>query len=290
MKIAVLGANGQLGTDICTAFEENGDSVARLTHADIEITSEDSAKAVLGEIAPEFVINPAAMHHVEKCEQDPTSSFAVNAIGARNIARWAAEAGAAVAYISTDYVFGGDKRTPYVESDAPAPLNVYGITKVAGEQFTRCQNPKHFVLRVSGLYGTSPCRAKGGLNFVELMLKLSKEREELRVVDDEFVSPTPTIQVAKQLVKLSRTDAFGLYHATAEGSCSWYEFAKEIFSLSGSRVRLEKSLPGEFPAKVPRPKYSVLDNANLRAASLNVFTDWRQGLSDYLASKGTISA
>ena len=235
------------------------------------------------------MINPAAMHHVEKCEQDPTSAFAVNAIGGRNVARWAAEAGAAVAYISTDYVFGGDKRTPYVESDAPAPLNAYGITKVAGEQFTRCQNPKHFVLRVSGLYGTSPCRAKGGLNFVELMLKLSKEREELRVVDDEFVSPTPTIQVAKQLVKLSRTDAFGLYHATAEESCSWYEFAKEIFSLSGSTVRLEKSLPGEFPAKVPRPKYSVLDNANLRAASLNVFTDWRQGLRDYLASNGTIS-
>lgn len=289
MKIAVLGANGQLGSDICTAFEENGDSVVRLTHADVEMASEDSVKTVLAAVAPQLVINTAAMHHVEKCESDPAGAFAVNAIGARHVAKWAAETGAAVAYISTDYVFGGEKQTPYVESDAPAPLNVYGVTKLAGEHFTRGHNPRHFILRVSGLYGTSPCRAKGGLNFVELMLKLSKERDHLRVVDDEFVSPTPTMQVATQLVRLSRTDAYGLYHATTEESCSWYEFAREIFLLSGAKVRLEKALPGEFPAKVPRPKYSVLDNAALRAASLNVFTDWRQGLRDYLATRAVAS-
>lgn len=282
MKIAVLGANGQLGTDICLAFEDNGDVVARLTHAELEIASEDSVTSALNAVGPDLVVNTAAMHHVEKCESDPSGSFSVNAMGARNVAKWAAEAGVPVAYISTDYVFGNDKQTPYIESDAPAPLNVYGVTKVAGENFTRCHNSKHFVLRVSGLYGSSPCRAKGGLNFVELMLKLSKEREELRVVDDEFVSPTPTIQVARQLVELSRTDAYGLYHATTEGSCSWYQFAKEIFLLSGSKVRLERALPGEFPAKVPRPKYSVLDNSALRAASLNRFTDWREGLRDYL--------
>jgi dTDP-4-dehydrorhamnose reductase len=127
------------------------------------------------------------------------------------------------------------------------------------------------------------------LNFVELMLKLSREREDLRVVDDEFVSPTPTIQVARQLLRLSRTDAYGLYHATAEGSCSWYEFAREIFALSGAKVRLEKASPGEFPAKVPRPKYSVLDNAALRTASLNEFTDWREGLGDYMKTRGGIA-
>jgi len=281
-----------LGSDICAAFAANGDTVTALTHAEIEIVSPESVNTVLDEIAPELVINPAAMHHVEKCELDPAGSFAVNGIGARNVAKWAAGKGAAVAYISTDYVFGGDaaKNTPYVESDAPAPLNVYGVTKVAGEHFTQSENPKHFVLRVSGLYGVSPCRAKGGLNFVELMMKLSREREELRVVDDEYVSPTPTSQVAKQLVKLSRTDAYALYHATTEESCSWYEFAKEIFALTGAKVRLEKAAPGEFPAKVPRPKYSVLDNAALHAASLNVFTDWRQGLRDYLAAKEAATA
>ncbi|MGA9671920.1 MAG: dTDP-4-dehydrorhamnose reductase [Terracidiphilus sp.] len=287
MKIAVLGANGQLGSDICVAFEANRDSVARLTHADLEIASEESVKSVLSAIAPDLVINPAAMHHVEKCEADPVGAYATNGIGARNVAKCAAEIGASVAFISTDYVFGGEKQSPYLESDVPSPLNVYGITKVAGEHFARCQNPRHFILRVSGLYGVNPCRAKGGLNFVELMLKLSKEREELRVVDDEFVSPTPTSQVAQQLVRLSRTEAYGLYHATAEGSCSWYEFAQEIFAMSEAKVRVVKALPGEFPAKVPRPKYSVLENKALHDASLNVFTDWRVGLRNYLGARVT---
>jgi len=126
------------------------------------------------------------------------------------------------------------------------------------------------VLRVSAIYGLQPCRAKGGLNFVELMLKLSREREELRVVDDEFVTPTPTVQIASQLVALSRSSDYGLYHGTAEGSCSWYEFAGEIFRAAGAKIRLERARPGEFPAKVPRPKYSVLENGALKAIHLNV--------------------
>jgi dTDP-4-dehydrorhamnose reductase len=285
MKIAVLGSNGQLGSDVCAAFEKQGDSVARLTHAEIEVSSEDSVNSVLTEVKPDFVVNTVAMHHVERCEADPASSFNVNGIGARNIAQWTNENGAALAYISTDYVFGGESTSPYVESDLPAPLNVYGITKLSGEQFTVNGNPRHFVLRVSGIYGLQPCRAKGGVNFVELMLKLSKEREELRVVDDEYVSPTPTAQIAEQVVRLSRTDAYGLYHATTEGSCSWYQFAAEIFALTDVKIRLEKARPGEFPAKVPRPRYSVLENAALKAKSLNTFTDWRQGLQNYLAAR-----
>jgi dTDP-4-dehydrorhamnose reductase len=141
------------------------------------------------------------------------------------------------------------------------------------------------VLRVSAIYGQQPCRAKGGLNFVELMLKLSQERDELRVVDDEFITPTPTVQIAAQLVALSRSSNYGLYHGTAEGSCSWYEFASEIFRVTGARVRLEKARPGEFPAKVPRPKYSVLENRALKTARLNVFTDWRDGLKGYLNAR-----
>ncbi len=285
MKIAVLGANGQLGSDVCVAFKKHGDSVVGLTHADIEISSRPSVDSVLDGIEPDLVVNTVAMHHVEKCEANPLGSFTVNGIGARNVAQWTCEHGAVLAYISTDYVFGGDRHSPYLETDLPTPLNVYGITKLAGEQFSANGNPKHFVLRVSGIYGLQPCRAKGGANFVEQMLKLAREREELRVVDDEYVSPTPTAQIADQLVKLSRTDAYGLYHATTEGSCSWYEFAAEIFALSGIKIRLERARPGEFPAKVPRPKYSVLENAGLKARSLNVFTDWRQGLRGYLAAR-----
>jgi len=188
-------------------------------------------------------------------------------------------------HISTDYVFDGRKNTPYTEEDTPAPLNVYGNTKLSGELFVRSTNPRHFVVRTAAIYGQNPCRAKGGLNFVELMLKLSKERKELRVVNDEFVSPTPTIQIAHQLVGLSRSRDYGLYHATCEGSCSWFEFAAAIFELTNTNIQLEPARPGEFPAKVPRPKYSVLENRALKSKSQNVFTHWRQGLENYLARR-----
>lgn len=285
MKVAVLGSNGQLGSDVCGAFLENGDEVTALTHADLELCSPESVDAALAKASPELIVNTAAMHHVEKCEADPAAAFAANAIGAKNVARWANSAGATAAYVSTDYVFDGRKDSPYVESDAAAPLNAYGITKLAGEHYTAAASPKYFVLRVSAIYGLHPCRAKGGLNFVELMLKLSRERDKLRVVDDEFVTPTPTVQIAQQLVALSRSNNYGLYHGTAEGSCSWYEFAHEIFRATSTTVRLEKADPGEFPAKVQRPRYSVLENAALKASNLNVFTSWREGLENYLRAR-----
>ena len=285
MRIAVLGSNGQLGSDVCAAFIQNGDDVVPLTHSDVELTSGPSVESALSAANPEFIVNTAAMHHVEKCEADPVAAFTANAVGARNVADWAKQAGATVAYMSTDYVFDGKKESPYVESDVAFPLNAYGITKLAGENYTAATCPKHFVLRVSAIYGLQPCRAKGGLNFVELMLKLSRERDKLRVDDDEFVTPTSTVQIAQQLVALSRAKNYGLYHGTAEGSCSWYEFACEIFRATETTVRLEKADPGEFPAKVQRPKYSVLENGALKAARLNVFTDWRQGLTDYLQAR-----
>jgi dTDP-4-dehydrorhamnose reductase len=285
MKVAVLGANGQLGHDVASAFAAEGSTVAALTHEQVEVASLESVQAALESLRPDLVINTAAFHHVEKCEADPGRAFAVNAAGARNVAQVTDRQQVPLIHISTDYVFDGARRSPYTEEDQPQPLNVYGNTKLSGEHFVRSINPRHFVVRVSALYGENPCRAKGGLNFVELMLKLSREREELRVVDDEFVTPTPTIQVARQLLELGRSQEYGLYHATAEGSCSWYEFAAAIFAMTGARIRLERARPGEFPAKVPRPKYSVLENQSLKRRSLNVFTPWQEGLSRYLEQR-----
>ncbi|HLW53833.1 MAG TPA: dTDP-4-dehydrorhamnose reductase [Candidatus Angelobacter sp.] len=285
MKVAVIGATGQLGSDIAAAFAEAGHSVSSLGHQDVDIASAESVQSVLASMAPEIVVNTAAFHHVEKCEADPNTAFAVNALGARNVAQVTSSLGARVFHISTDYVFGGEKQTPYIETDRAVPVNVYGNTKLSGEHFVAATNPRHFILRVSALYGASPCRAKGGLNFVELMIKLSRERDELRVVDTEFVSPTPTVEIASQIVKLSRTSEYGLYHATSEGSCSWYEFARAIFDLIGAKVRLEKANPGEFPAKVARPRYSVLENAALKKKSLNTFSHWGEGLRRYLAQR-----
>lgn len=282
MKIVVVGGNGQLGEDVVAALRSEGHEVTSLTHQDVEIADKESAHQQLDSLRPHVVINTAAFHHVEQCEADPAKAFAINAIGARNLAQVSQALNAVLIHVSTDYVFDGLKRSPYDEGDAPMPLNVYGNSKLAGEYFVRSQNPRHFVVRVSGLYGAHPCRAKGNLNFVELMLKLSRERDELRVVDDEFVTPTPTADIARQLAVLSRSSHYGLYHATCQGACSWYEFAKTIFELSGAKVRLEPARPGEFPAKVARPKYSVLENAALKRNSLDVFDHWKKGLERYL--------
>jgi dTDP-4-dehydrorhamnose reductase len=284
MRIAVIGANGQLGQDIVRAFEISGDDVGSLVHADIEVSNIDSVVQALGATRPEVLVNTSAIHNVERCEQDPDAAFVVNALGARNLAQVTRDMGALLIHVSTDYVFDGKKGEPYFEGDAPLPLNVYGNTKLAGEHFVRTLNPKHFVLRTSALYGKNPCRGKGALNFVELMLKLARERGKVRVVDNEVVTPTPTAELAKQIVALSRSDAYGLYHATAEGGCSWYEFAKEIFEVTNTEVQLEVAGPAEFPAKVPRPMYSVLENSALKSESLNVFSTWRDGLRDYLGA------
>ena len=284
MKIVVIGANGQLGVDVVEAFTRNGDEVSSLSHADIELSDADSVASQLKVLRPQFIVNTAAMHHVENCEKEPAKAFAVNGIGARNLASVAQDIDAAILHVSTDYVFDGAKKAPYEESDAPMPLNVYGNTKLAGEYYVRSTARKHFVLRTSAVYGVNPCRAKGGLNFVELMLKLAKERGKVRVVDSEFVSPTRTTEIASQIVTLSRSDAYGLYHGTAEGFCSWHEFAKEIFDATNTQVVLEAAGPNEFPAKVARPTYSVLENRALKNHGLNVFNPWRRGLRDYLAA------
>jgi dTDP-4-dehydrorhamnose reductase len=279
-----------MGADVVSAFASRGDAVTSLTHADIELSSLDSVRACLGMQAVDVVVNTAAMHHVENCEQQPAKAYAVNAIGARNLALVTRELEAALVHVSTDYVFDGVKGEPYVENDTPLPINVYGNSKLAGEYFVRTVNPKHFVLRTSALYGKHPCRAKGGQNFVDLMLRLGHDRGRVRVVDSEFVSPTATVDVARQIVALSDCEAFGLYHATAEGSCSWHEFAKEIFATANLNVQVEIASPSEFPAKVPRPLYSVLDNRRLKNEGLNVFRPWQAGLVEYLCSSEAVIA
>jgi dTDP-4-dehydrorhamnose reductase len=288
-KIAVVGGNGQLGHDVVEAFAGNGE-VCALTHQDLELSELESVATCLGAIHPDVVVNTAAMHHVENCERDPQQAYAVNAVGARNLAQVSQNLGAILIHISTDYVFDGRKGSPYTEDDLPLPLSVYGNSKLAGEYYVRSGNPKHIVLRTSALYGRQPCRAKGGSNFVDLMLRLGRERGEVRVVASETVSPTSTRELARQIVALSAAGAYGLFHATAEGSCSWHEFACEIFAAAGFPVRCLAAGPNEFPAKVPRPAYSVLENAKLKQAGLNRFRHWREELHAHLEQACTAVA
>jgi dTDP-4-dehydrorhamnose reductase len=290
MKIAVIGANGQLGHDVVRAFTAQGDDVRAFNHQDVELSSLDSVVACLRSAQPEVVVNTAAMHHVENCEQQPSRAHEVNAVGAKNLATATRDLRSVLIHVSTDYVFDGKKAQPYIESDEARPLNVYGRTKLEGEQFVQETNPRHYVLRTAALYGTHPCRAKGGQNFVDLMLRLARERGRVRVVDSEFTSPTATANVARQIAALSRSEAYGLYHATAEGSCSWHEFAREIFRVADVSVKLEVAATDEFPAKVPRPAYSVLENRGLKSHDLNLFRPWQEGLNTYLSEKSTAVA
>jgi dTDP-4-dehydrorhamnose reductase len=282
MKIAVIGANGQLGCDVCKAFTEAGDEVIQLNHDTTDIASLESIKKSVETIKPQIVVNTAAMHNVDACEANPLKAFEVNGIGARNLAILANELDFTLFHISTDYVFDGLKNSPYLETDTPRPLNVYGNTKLSGEYFIQTMTKKYFVLRVAGLYGTNPCRAKGGNNFVKNMLRLAKERGEVRVTDDEITTPTFTEDIAKQIVALKNCEKYGLYHSTAQGQCSWYVFAAKIFEISGTKVKLWKAGPNEFPAKVPRPKYSVLANAGLKKIGLDIMPRWEEGLKRYI--------
>jgi len=286
MRIAIIGANGQLGSDVTSVLKGDGYDVSELTHNEIEISNIDCVDVVLKDIKPDVVVNTAAFHNVPRCEEEPEKAFLVNGVGTMNLARISNDIDATLIHISTDYVFDGEKKSPYVEIDPPAPLNVYGNTKLSGEYFIRAIANKYYILRVSGLYGKNPCRAKGGYNFVELMLKKAKEQDEVRVVNDEFLTPTFTKEVARQISKmLKKMPGYGLYHATAEGSCSWYEFAQAIFEITDTEVNLKEAAPGEFASGVKRPKYSVLENYNLKKAGINIFKHWKESLEEYIKTR-----
>lgn len=279
MRIAVIGAYGQLGSDLVPAL---GDGAISLGHADVELTDPASIAAALGNRQPSHVVNCAAYNLVDKAEEEPEAAFRVNAFGTRNLAQWCARSNVVLMHISTDYVFGLDpeRRTPWFESDAAGPVSAYGASKLAGEQFVRSICPRHFVVRTCGLYGKNAARGKG--NFVETMLRLGRERPELKIVSDQRCTPTSTADLAIALAKLVRSDAFGLYHATNSGDCSWFEFALEIFRQAKLPVKTLPVLAADYGAKARRPDYSVLECSKLANAIGGPLPPWHDALSRYL--------
>jgi dTDP-4-dehydrorhamnose reductase len=281
LTAVVIGANGQLGSDIVSWWSSQGVAVVPLTHADIAIEDIDSVRNVLGARRPDIVLSTAAFHNVPKCEEDPARSHAVNSLGALNLARTCASLGSTLATVSTDYVFDGAQRRPYLETDAPNPLNVYGATKLLGEYYTLNYAPRAYVFRVSGIYGRVPCRAKGG-NFITTMLRAARERPEVRVVTDEVLTPTPTMEIAKASLAILQNGAPGLYHVTAEGECSWFEFAQVIFETLGLKTPLTPAMVADFPSPVRRPTYSVLEKGALKSQGLPLLPHWRDALVEFL--------
>lgn len=280
MKIAIIGANGQLGTDLVKIFTSKY-HVIGLNHTDIEITNIDNVKNVITLLKPDMVLNAAAYSNVPKCEEEPDLAFNINAIGTLNLAKVCNDTHIRFLHYSTDYVFDGKKRKPYTEDDCPNPLNVYGNTKLSGEYFALNYCDRSFVVRVSGIYGKTPSRAKGN-NFVSTMIKLANEKPEVKVVNDEVLTPTPTLSIANNTAELIKTDAFGLYHMSCEGECSWYEFAKTIWETMKLKTPISPVSIKDFPSTVKRPAYSVLENKNLQIGGINQMPDWKEALVDFL--------
>ncbi len=287
-KVLVTGANGQLGTDLCKVLQHF--ELIPLTHKEIEIADINSVKYAFCKHKPDIIINTAAYVRVDDCETEQDKSFLINALGARNVAVAAQELGAKLIHISTDYVFGGESEpcaTPYTEFDTPIPLNTYGKSKLAGENLVRHLCQKHFIIRTSGLFGIAGASGKGG-NFVETMLRLAQERNELRVIDDQISSPTYTKDLARKIAQLIGTEYYGIFHVTNKGSCSWYEFAKEMLKLADLKIRLIPITSDEYPQKARRPRFSVLDNYHLRLLGMDNMRTWQEALKDYMISKGHI--
>jgi dTDP-4-dehydrorhamnose reductase len=284
MKVLVIGAGGQLGSSICEVFAD-----ARVFRAEpdseeilIDVTdAEGMREAIVERVRPDVVVNTAAAHDVVRCENNPAWAFAVNASGAMNVAKACAQIEARLLHVSTDYVFGdGVAGRPFTESDSPIPLSVYGASKFAGECLIAAYCPNYCVVRTAGLYGLAPCKGKSGENFVRKML--AGADKELRVVDDEFTTPTYTLALARQMRVLAEKGAPGVYHATCQGECSWFEFAETIFLESGVSAHVTPVARDCFPSAVKRPRRSVLDNRRLREQGLDIMPHWRDALREYL--------
>jgi dTDP-4-dehydrorhamnose reductase len=280
MRAVVLGAGGQLGREMVAALREAGHEALGLAHAQADVGDLPGLLGLLRQLRPEVVINCAAYTAVDECERQRELAFRVNALGARNAAVASRKVGARLVHFSTDYVFDGAKGEPYVEPDTPRPLGVYGWSKLWGEAMVREQAPECYLLRLGWLYGPR------GVNFVGKILARAREGRPLRVVDDQRGTPTCTRDVAAQVLRLLETEAFGLYHATAEGEATWHEFAQAVLHHAGLPVRVEPIASHELAAPAQRPPYSVLENLHLKLQGLNVMRPWEEALADFWRRHG----
>jgi len=283
VKIVIVGATGQLGTDLMKVLQPQHEVIG-LAHQDIEVSDYKSC-LILEKHNPAIIINTAAFHKTDQCEEEPLKTFSVNAVGARNIAMISKEMKVASVFISTDYVFDGFKREPYSENDAPNPINTYGISKLAGELYTK-QNPKHYIIRLASLFGIAGASGKGG-NFVEAMVTKAKRNEPITVVNDIWMSPTYARDAALTIKKIIELELpFGIYHATNQGYCTWFQFASEIFKAMGLTITLKPIKASQLQAKARRPEFSALKSIKLPKYGIKI-REWKEALYDYLSEKGT---
>lgn len=277
MKVLVTGVNGQLGYDVVEELRRRGIPCRGVDIADFDLTDREQVLRYIEEYAPDAVIHCAAYTAVEKAEDNREACFAVNVDGTAHVAQACADTGAKLMYISTDYVFDGSGDQPFLPDAPTGPQSVYGETKLLGEERVKAALSRYFIVRISWVFGVN------GGNFVRTMLRLGEEKPELSVVCDQVGSPTYTFDLAKLLCDMIVTEKYGVYHATNEGECSWYEFACEIMRQAGLPCRVKPVMTREYPTKAARPLNSRLDKRCLDQAGFSRLPDWHDALRDYLS-------
>lgn len=276
MKVLVTGASGQLGYDVCEELKHRGYDYRGVSSKDFDLTQEDEIISYLMQYRPDCVIHCAAYTAVDQAEDEADKCRIINAEATKIIAEYCKKINAKMLYISTDYVFDGTGDNFFETNDPTGPLNVYGATKLEGEQFVREILPEHFIVRISWVFGLN------GKNFVKTMLKLGKSNQHLRITGDQFGSPTYTKDLAPLLCDMIETDRFGTYHATNEGVCTWAEFASEIFKLAEMPVKVTPRKASEYPSKAVRPHNSRMSKKCLQQAGFDRLPDWKDALKRYL--------
>lgn len=275
-KLFVTGANGQLGRAVNLQFKGRKEyEIVNTDVGELDITDINQVIDMVEKVKPYAIINCAAHTAVDACETDVDNAYKINAIGPRNLSIAADKTGAKMVHISTDYVFEGNGTRPYLEFDEPNPQGIYGKTKLEGERFVKEFTKRHFIIRTAWLYGD-------GKNFVKTMLRLSESHDTVKVVNDQFGSPTSTKELAKIIDLLLETENYGTYHGTCEGSCSWAEFAEEIFRLAGKNTRVVGITTEEYNAPTKRPAYSVLENYMLKLTCGYVAGNWKDAIAEYI--------
>lgn len=280
MKIAVIGCNGQLGYDMVSVCRSKGYTVTGIDYPAIDIKDQQLTNTIIKNIMPDVIINCAAYTDVDSCESNIQEAYSVNSSGVANIANAAKSIGTKIVHISTDYVFDGKKHSPYIETDIPNPMSVYGKSKLDGElEFIKITE-KYFIFRIAWLYGIN------GTNFVKTIRKLADKRQKLKlplkVINDQIGTPTYSKDVCEQIMEIIPTQNFGIYHCTNEGECSWYEFAHQIIDFFNIQVELLPCHTGEFNLPAPRPAYSVLENSHLKSLGIHLMPYWKESLNHFL--------
>ena len=282
MKLLIIGCKGMLGQDMVITAKKAGHDVSCIDYPEIDITKPESVRNVVEAEKPDTIINCAAYTAVDLCETNKETAFAVNGAGPGNIARCAEAIRAKCVHISTDYVFDGKATQPYVEDDPTGPMTVYGQSKLEGEKQVLANCSRAYILRIAWLYG------KNGNNFVKAIRSLAEKNARAgkpsKVVNDQWGTPTWTVEVCGQTLKLLETGHYGLYHSTNEGMCTWFDFAKKIIASANIPCEVQPCTTKEFPRPAPRPAYSVLENRNLKKLGLNVMKGWETAFEEFLKS------